>query len=197
MSLDSMSAVVARDWPRVARLLGAEFPAEWRDDSWFWLPRWLAVAERDPTAIEWGPRLVLRPNEDGSRTVLGEVGFHGRPDGDGVAEFGYTTVRAHRRRGHAEEAVRTLLTWAGTQPGVRTFRATVDPDNGPSIALLGKLGFTCTGRQRHPERGAELIFERGVDRHSPAGAGYRATGGAGSRCPSSGPTTSSAGSGGE
>jgi RimJ/RimL family protein N-acetyltransferase len=166
MSLELMSAVVTRDWSGVARLLGAEFPEEWRDDSWFWLPRWLAVAQRDPAAVEWGPRLVLGANEDGSRTVLGEVGFHGRPDADGVAEFGYMIARAHRRQGHAERAVRALLAWGEAQPGVRIFRATVAPANTASIALLRKLDFTATGRQHTPERGEELVFERGVEQAS-------------------------------
>jgi RimJ/RimL family protein N-acetyltransferase len=159
MSPELMRAVVARDWPAAGRLLGATFPEEWRSDAWAWLPKWLESVQRDPALVPWGPHLLLA-EVGGERTVVGEAGFHGRPDAAGVAEFGYMTVSTHRRRGYAEEAVRALFRWAESEPGVRTFRATVHPDNGASIALLRKLEFAETGRQRHPERGPELIFER-------------------------------------
>jgi ribosomal-protein-alanine N-acetyltransferase len=80
-----------------------------------------------------------------------------------VAEFGYMVVTAERRRGYAEEAVRALLTWAECQPAVRIFRATVDPDNSASISLLRKLGFTEAGRERHAQRGEEVVFLRRVE----------------------------------
>ncbi len=160
MPLELMRAVVAEDRSTVARLLGAGFPDEWGADEWFWLPRWLSEVDRDPTLLPWGPHLLLQMGQDGSRTVVGEAGFHGRPDPDGVAEFGYMTVREHRRRGYAEEAVRALLGWGQRQEGVRTFRATVDPANDASIGLLRKLAFAQVGRRIHPERGEELVFER-------------------------------------
>lgn len=160
MPIELMRAVVAKDWSAVGRLLGADFPDDWRGDEWWWLPRWLAEVESDRTLVRWGPHLLLRVHEDGRRTVVGEAGFHGRPGKDGVAEFGYMTVRAHRRRGYAEEAVRGLLAWAARQDGVPAFRATVNPANEASIGLLRKLGFTEVGRRVHPERGEELVFER-------------------------------------
>jgi RimJ/RimL family protein N-acetyltransferase len=159
MPVDLMRAVVAKDWGTVARLLGAEFPEDWRGDEWFWLPRWLADVEGDPALVRWGPHLLVHVDDNGARTVVGEAGFHGRPDPDGVAEFGYMTVRAHRRRGYAQEAVRGLLGWAEKRQGVRMFRATVDPGNDASIGLLRKMGFAEVGRRTHPVRGEELVFE--------------------------------------
>jgi RimJ/RimL family protein N-acetyltransferase len=159
MSAALMAAVLAKAWPITRRLLGSDFPQEWRADGWPWLSSCLAEADRDPGWTAWGPRLLLL-HEDESRPVVGEVGFHGRPDPDGVAEFGYTIVLARRRQGFAEEAVRGLLSWADTHPELRRSRATIDPANAASLALIRKLGFVEVGRRRHPERGEELVFER-------------------------------------
>jgi RimJ/RimL family protein N-acetyltransferase len=158
MSAASMRAVLARDWPAARRLLGADFPEEWRADSWPWLVNCVPQAEADPGWVAWGPRLLLLPETDRA-IVVGEAGFHGRPDADGVAEFGYTVVARHRRQGFAEEAVRGVLRWAAATPDVQVFRATVDPANGASIGLLRKVGLAQVGRCRHPERGEELVFE--------------------------------------
>jgi RimJ/RimL family protein N-acetyltransferase len=162
MPAQLVRAVVAENWPAVGRLLAAEFPEEWRFGAWSWLPRWLHSLDEEADLALWGPHLLLLRNEDGSSTVVGEAGFHGRPEPDGIAEFGYMTVSVHRRRGYAEEAMRALLRWAVAEPGVEAFRATVAPGNAASIALLTKLGLAATGRHRHPERGEELIFQAGA-----------------------------------
>jgi len=65
----------------------------------------------------------------------------------------------HRRRGYAEEATRAMISWAGEQPGVRGIRASVSPDNEPSLNLVRKLGFVQTGSQIDEIDGLELVFE--------------------------------------
>jgi RimJ/RimL family protein N-acetyltransferase len=152
-----MAAVLGKDWSATRRLLGADFPAEWRADGWPWLSSCLAQVERDPGWAAWGPRLLLC-RDDGD-PLVGEAGFHAPPDPDGIVEFGYTIVLARRRQGFAEEAARGLLGWARPQPAVRTFRATIDPGNAASLGLIRKLGFAEVGRRVHPERGEELVFE--------------------------------------
>lgn len=163
MSPATMTAVLTQDWPAARRLVGAEFPDEWRGDRWVWLADCISAAESDAAAVPWGPRLLLRTGTDGV-AVVGQTGFHGRPDQEGVAEFGYMIVRAYRRQGFAEEAVRSLLGWAQSQPEVRRFRATVDPANEASIGLLRKVGFAEIGRRSHVERGEELVFQLAASR---------------------------------
>ena len=159
MSCALMRAVLDRDWDGAGELLGADFPPEWRADGWAWLAPRLADGERDPALLGWGTRLARPAGEEGA--VLAEVGFHGPPDAEGWAEIGYRTVAAHRRQGIAEEAVSALLGWAAAR-GVVGVRASVDPDNAASAALLAKLGFAAAGAYRHEVLGEQVLFRRGA-----------------------------------
>lgn len=88
----------------------------------------------------WGPRHIVR-SLDG--IVFGSVGFFGAPeDVDGVpeVEVGYGLVAEARGRGVASEALTGLLGYLD-ELGVRV-RASVEPENTPSLRLLAKLGFT-------------------------------------------------------
>lgn len=49
---------------------------------------------------------------------------------------------------------------AADEPAVRTVRATIGPDNLPSLALVRELGFVHVGEQWDDEDGRELVFER-------------------------------------
>jgi RimJ/RimL family protein N-acetyltransferase len=97
--------------------------------------------------------------------MVGHAGFHGPPginglDAPDAVEVGYTVFPEHRGRGYAQEAVRALMDWAGTEHGMRRFIASVAPDNEPSLAIVRKLGFSQTGEQWDDEDGLELVFER-------------------------------------
>ena len=78
-------------------------------------------------------------------TVVGDIGFHGPPDADGVVEIGYSIVPGRQRRGYAIEAGAALIEWALGQPGVRGIVAGSAADNAASIATLERLGFERTG----------------------------------------------------
>ena len=79
--------------------------------------------------------------------AVGDAGFHGPPDEDGVVEIGYALVPAARGTGLAAEATRLLVEWARAQPGVRSVIARVEPSNGPSRRLLEHLGFARDGER--------------------------------------------------
>ncbi|MFI6936748.1 GNAT family N-acetyltransferase [Streptomyces sp. NPDC050287] len=83
---------------------------------------------------------VLVRREDG--LAVGAMGFHGVPDEEDKAEIGYDLVEGARGHGYATEALRTLARWALARDDVRSLFATVDPDNAPSQAVLGRIGFT-------------------------------------------------------
>ena len=59
----------------------------------------------------------------------------------------------------AERAVRALFDWAAREHGIRLFRASVGPNNQPSLGLIRKLGFVQTGVQWDEIDGEELVFE--------------------------------------
>ncbi len=167
MSPGLMRALLAADWDKAGRLLGAGIPAEWRGEYWQWLGRRPEQAEADPSVVPWLPRVLLRQGTGAQPEVVGEAGFHGPPDAAGRVEIGYMVLAAHRRRGYAEEAARGLMSWASADQGITRFRASISPGNIASLNLIRKLGFTLVGRQHHDQRGEELVFHR----DSPAGAG--------------------------
>jgi ribosomal-protein-alanine N-acetyltransferase len=136
----------------VARLRGHERAGDWHPD----FPR---EDDRDAASMwhvgdPWGPRSIVR---DG--TVVGSIGFFGppSPSGDGVpeTEVGYGLVEDARGAGVATEALTALLRDADTA-GVR-IRASVLPDNAPSIRVLAKCGFT---ELRGSNEDGELVMAR-------------------------------------
>jgi RimJ/RimL family protein N-acetyltransferase len=52
-----------------------------------------------------------------------------------------------------------LPRWAGTDPEIRTVRATVRPDNVASLAVIAQFGFAYVGEQWDEEDGKETIPE--------------------------------------
>jgi len=163
MSLAAMSAVIAGDWDEGDRLVGSLLPEEWRREGWGWLEHHVTEASHDPSSTAWGPRLLLRRAADvrcrRGVAVVGEAGFHGRPDAEGEVEIGHMTAAEHRRQGYAAEAATALLGWAADK-GVTSCKASVDPLNDASISLLRKLGFGDAGRYLHVERGEQMLFRR-------------------------------------
>ena len=77
--------------------------------------------------------------------VIGDIGFHGPPDADGVIEVGYSVEPDWRRRGIAGEALEALLAWVDREPDVVAVIAHCAPDNVPSIRLLESHGFARVG----------------------------------------------------
>jgi len=91
--------------------------------------------------------------------AVGKAGFHGSPDGDGMVEVGYEVDPAYRRRGYARAAFEALLTRAVADPTVRVLRASISPDNEPSLNLAASFGLERNGEQWDEEDGLEWIFE--------------------------------------
>lgn len=74
--------------------------------------------------------------------VVGDCGLAGPLDERGEQEIGYGLAVGARGRGLGTEAVAVLCAWLEQQPGVRRVAAEVEVGNGPSQALLARLGFT-------------------------------------------------------
>jgi ribosomal-protein-alanine N-acetyltransferase len=99
--------------------------------------------------------------------AVGKAGFHSSPDADGMVEVGYEVDSAYRRRGYARAALQAMLDRAIADPTVRVLRASISPDNEPSLNLVASFGFERNGEQWDEEDGLELIFEI----PTPAGSG--------------------------
>lgn len=119
----------------------------------------LAQLAADPSILEWLGRAMVWTDPEGTRRVVGIIGFHGPPDSQSRLEIGYRVDTGHRRRGYAREAVRAMFDWAAAEHGIRRFIASVSPTNEPSLNLVRSLGFEQTGEQMDEVDGLELVLE--------------------------------------
>ncbi len=75
--------------------------------------------------------------------VIGKAGFWQMP------EIGYLLHPDYWRRGFATEALRALIDYGFKGRRLERITADVDPNNIASIAMLEKLGFVETGREKN------------------------------------------------
>lgn len=126
------------------------------------LPYRMPRIEADPLAAPFLLRMgVLRDRS----IIVGSCGFHTRPDDEGIVEIGLGVEESYRGRGLAQEMLHGMWAWVIDQPGVRTLRYTVSPDNAPSQAIIRTLGFALVGVQQDEIDGPEDIFEMAADEY--------------------------------
>ncbi|GIF21530.1 RimJ/RimL family protein N-acetyltransferase [Actinoplanes tereljensis] len=154
----ALEALLADDLETARTITGVRLTDWFLSDeiTWLWRMRLDQIAG-DPRAADWIARAAVSVPDE---VVVGAGGFHGPPDEAGMVEIGYSTDPAHRRRGYARAMVTELLRWAATEPSVRTVRATISPDNKPSLATIAGFGFAHVGEQWDDVDGTELIYER-------------------------------------
>jgi RimJ/RimL family protein N-acetyltransferase len=114
----------------------------------------------DPPSAAWVTGVVWDPER---RLAVGRAGYHGPPDADGMVEVGYSVDPQYRRQGYARAALRALLARARAEPDVRTFRATISPDNVASRDLVLAHGLVEVGEQWDDEDGLEIVYELPLD----------------------------------
>jgi [ribosomal protein S5]-alanine N-acetyltransferase len=115
-----------------------------------------ARLREDPAAL--GYWVWLATLADGTEVAAG--GFGGRPGDNERLTVGYHVHEDHRGAGYATELLNLLTEWALAQPGVNVVRATIKPENAPSLRVAEKAGFERAGRTRTREDGELLVFLR-------------------------------------
>jgi [ribosomal protein S5]-alanine N-acetyltransferase len=121
----------------LASLFQVTIPENWptpdlKEASSYFLSR----LEEDPLAYVWLIWVIL---SEADRSVVGDIGFKGKPDAEGTVEMGYSIIPAFRRRGFAVEAARGLVRWAAGTGEVKMIVAECDSDNAGSMRVLEKL----------------------------------------------------------
>jgi ribosomal-protein-alanine N-acetyltransferase len=121
----------------LAPLFRATVPDGWptpdlKEASSFFLAR----LEEDPLAYVWLIWVILSEED---RSVVGDIGFKGKPDDEGTVEIGYSIIPSFRRRGFAVEAAQGLVKWAAETGEVKTIVAECDRSNTASTRVLEKL----------------------------------------------------------
>lgn len=160
--LAAMDAMLSDDLVLAATRTGAQLTPWFLTQNWLWKIR-AEQLRSDPAAADWVARAAVV-----GEAVVGHVGFHGPPDGAGMVEVAYSVDPGHRRRGHAREMLRTALAWAESEPGVRTVRSSISPDNTASLRTIAPFGFHRVGEQWDDEDGLEILYERPTRRAGPA-----------------------------
>lgn len=153
---DQAAAEAVSPVPLSAYLASPERRSTWRMRS--------RQAAADPSTAAWVTGVIW---DEDRELAVGGAGFHGPPDEAGMVEIGYGVDPAQRRRGYARAALEVLLARAAAEPGVRTVRVTISPDNEPSRALALQYGFVEVGEQMDEEDGLEIIYEVPAGRFTP------------------------------
>jgi RimJ/RimL family protein N-acetyltransferase len=93
-----------------------------------------------------GPYGVYQVVRSDDGVVIGDIGFHGPPDQDGVVTVGYGLAASARGQGYATEALRAVLDWALEQPEVARVEADTTHANLPSQRVMERAGMRLVNR---------------------------------------------------
>lgn len=120
-------------------------------------PIWLAQVRAATAPDPWlhGFTMVHR----GSGSVIGQCGYKGPPDSDGVVEIAYGVDPAHQGRGYATEAAWAMTQYAFDSGVVHIVRAHTLPHESASTRVLTKCGFRFLGEVVDPEDGPVWRWE--------------------------------------
>lgn len=81
--------------------------------------------------------------------VIGDIGFHGKPDEKGEAEVGYGLVESERGNGIGFEALKAIIEWAFSQKSVNVIKADCLIANKSSARILEKVGMKEINRDEN------------------------------------------------
>jgi ribosomal-protein-alanine N-acetyltransferase len=144
--------LTALDLPAIESLLVRPGPPPYMADA---LP---AVRDRlrsHPEEAQWWSWLIAR--ED-TGSAVGVVALAGPPDDAGRVLIGYAIYAEHEGRGFATEAVRAMLGWAFSQPGVREVRALAPVWNTPALRVAENVGMHPVASEEDDDVGEVLIY---------------------------------------
>ncbi len=133
-----VEAVFALHRDRADHQYGFQPKMDTLDDAHALITRTHALAEAG-TVFHWG---VADRTTD---AVIGHATLFGHHEESRRAELGYSIAPQVRGRGHATDAVTTLIGHAFGAFALRRLEADVDPRNTASIRLLERLGFAREG----------------------------------------------------
>jgi len=136
------------DIAELGRLVQARVPAGWPPplndaSSQQWTLQYLLA---HPDANGFSTWYVALPDAVGSeRSLIGIVGFKGKPAPDGTVEVGYSVMEDQQRQGYGTEAAGALIAWAFEHPEVSRVVAETFPHLHPSIRVMERNGMIFLG----------------------------------------------------
>lgn len=117
-----------------------------RQDTMDILPFVLQAFQENPESTGFEFWMIVRKD---SNAIIGDIGFHGTPDDQGVVEIGYGLIEEEQRKGYGHEALQAMMEWAKAHEQVTVIRADCLVTNVPSIRILEKTGMKRTHQDRN------------------------------------------------
>ncbi|HEY7611550.1 MAG TPA: GNAT family N-acetyltransferase [Gemmatimonadales bacterium] len=153
---DAIDALLAGDAERLRRLTGARFrtaaPPPYMADA---LP---VVRDRlrvRPEETPWWNWLLV---DRGSGEAVGSVAFGGSVNPEGAVLVGYAIYSEYEGRGYATEAVKAMVAWAFSRPGVREVRALAPVWNTPALRVAENVGMRPVASEEDDDVGEVLLY---------------------------------------
>lgn len=108
--------------------------------------KYLGELKEDSTLLGWGVWFVINQENN---TVIGDIGFKGKPNSENIVEIGYGIVPSAQGKGYATEAVQKLIDWAFSNKNINKIVAECLDENIPSIRVLEKLQMKRMGSENN------------------------------------------------
>lgn len=83
-----------------------------------------------------------------SKKIIGDIGFHGKPNDLGEAEVGYGLVESEQGKGFGYQALKVIVDWALSQDSVKILNAKCLLNNKASARILEKAGMRQVKRKK-------------------------------------------------
>lgn len=135
LTMDMIKSIINRDLVVITNL-GFVLHEQWPSKDTLDLLRYLYRSDLvDISGFEvWG----IVKKADG--IIIGDIGFKGEPNDEGLIEIGYGLVADERQKGYGTEALNTMCKWAKDNVRVKGIIAESLIDNIPSNKMLQKVG---------------------------------------------------------
>jgi [ribosomal protein S5]-alanine N-acetyltransferase len=97
-----------------------------------------------PNENEWEGIIIHKIDNK----IMGDMGFKGGPNEEGIIDLGYSIVPSYQGKGYATEMGKAMVDWGLSQLNVKQVIATCNPDNFASIRVLEKIRFHVTKKTK-------------------------------------------------
>ena len=136
----------------LADLLGVELAENWLvfPETIDFIPLAVKMLETNPQVLRWGMHLFVKKDEN---KIIGNGGFKGVPDADGMVEIGYAISPLYEKQGLATEAAQGMIDYAFSWSNVQMVEAHTLAEENASVKVLEKCGMTRIAEKHDEEEG--------------------------------------------
>lgn len=124
--------------------LGIKTDGQWpTKDTMDILPIINETLEKDKNPSGFETWMIIKKD---NMKVIGDIGFHGKPNEKGEVEIGYGLVEQERGNGFGFEALKAIMNWVIYKESVKVIKAECLISNISSTRILEKVGMKDINR---------------------------------------------------